>query len=561
MALQTLNIDDRNYDQLLEELKQHIPVSKWTDHHPSDPGIMLLELFAWLGEMALYRMNRVPDTHIEKFLKLIIDPPEPVTVTVELGFVLSDTRSAYFEIPLGIRFATDFKDGERYVFETFQITVIPAPAKSKVSKGTIKVNTRCWKQVIGEEVGKSDGTANQTFPLKHAPVLLDFVNSSAVYKPNPVVHVKREELEGEEWQLKPFLLTEESKAGDAKHFMVDGYENIVRFGDNNYGSIPPPNATITCSYRVMQGKEALIKAGELKHVLDPIPGLEPGETISINGNDDAMSDLYFLEKKEEQVAKGLENFKKPYRLITAEDFEDALMTDFNQLQDLTRENTFNQLPDIARDYDMNTLRERSGEDDFELIVENYFHPDNLPQSLYKICRASALMNREYIESSKQLVQKTGHVTLLVIPEFNPDIPDTQNEIEVPGKLKDKILLFLEKRRLITTKLHIMPAKLKRIRIKIKAVIYKELSTYQMEDTIRKHINDFMDILTGGLDQKGWPAGRSLYKSHLYRLVEGIDGVDYVETLTFSPAADENCIPLGENELPLLQSLDVYLERG
>ena len=40
MALQTINIDDRSYDELVDELKKHIPVPEWTDHNPSDPGLM-----------------------------------------------------------------------------------------------------------------------------------------------------------------------------------------------------------------------------------------------------------------------------------------------------------------------------------------------------------------------------------------------------------------------------------------------------------------------------------------------------------------------------------------
>ena len=31
----------------------------WTDHNVSDPGITVLELFAWLTEAMLYRINRV----------------------------------------------------------------------------------------------------------------------------------------------------------------------------------------------------------------------------------------------------------------------------------------------------------------------------------------------------------------------------------------------------------------------------------------------------------------------------------------------------------------------
>ena len=63
MAIRTPLLDDRSYAQLRDELIARIPVYSpdWTDHQPSDPGITLLELFAYLGENLLYRFNQIPD--------------------------------------------------------------------------------------------------------------------------------------------------------------------------------------------------------------------------------------------------------------------------------------------------------------------------------------------------------------------------------------------------------------------------------------------------------------------------------------------------------------------
>lgn len=66
-------LDDRSYDDLRRELVRRIPVHspEWTDHNPSDPGIALLEVFAWLGENLLYRLNRVPEKAQAEFLNLL----------------------------------------------------------------------------------------------------------------------------------------------------------------------------------------------------------------------------------------------------------------------------------------------------------------------------------------------------------------------------------------------------------------------------------------------------------------------------------------------------------
>ncbi len=70
-------LDDRSWDDLRRELVRRIPVhnAAWTDHNPSDPGIALLEVFAWLGENLLYRLNRVPDKSLLEFLNLLDVPP------------------------------------------------------------------------------------------------------------------------------------------------------------------------------------------------------------------------------------------------------------------------------------------------------------------------------------------------------------------------------------------------------------------------------------------------------------------------------------------------------
>ncbi|MGH3774185.1 MAG: putative baseplate assembly protein [Pseudonocardiaceae bacterium] len=87
MPLRSPILDDRSYAQLRDELIARIPVyaPEWTDHHPSDPGITLIELFAFLGENLLYRFNQIPDATKVGFLELLdipVRPAVPATGTV-----------------------------------------------------------------------------------------------------------------------------------------------------------------------------------------------------------------------------------------------------------------------------------------------------------------------------------------------------------------------------------------------------------------------------------------------------------------------------------------------
>jgi hypothetical protein len=73
MAVPQFNLDDRTFDQLAGEgralIARYFPA--WTDYNPSDPGITLLELFAYLAEAAIYQINRVPERSLERFAGLI----------------------------------------------------------------------------------------------------------------------------------------------------------------------------------------------------------------------------------------------------------------------------------------------------------------------------------------------------------------------------------------------------------------------------------------------------------------------------------------------------------
>jgi hypothetical protein len=76
MPINLPNLDDRRYADLIQEARAMIVgyAPEWTNHNPSDPGITLLELFAYLTEMLLYRLNRVTDANRLAFLKLLNQP-------------------------------------------------------------------------------------------------------------------------------------------------------------------------------------------------------------------------------------------------------------------------------------------------------------------------------------------------------------------------------------------------------------------------------------------------------------------------------------------------------
>jgi hypothetical protein len=76
MPIPLPNLDDRSYADLTAQARALIPSldPAWTNHNPSDPGITLVELLAWLTEMLLFQVNQVPAANTETFLKLLNGP-------------------------------------------------------------------------------------------------------------------------------------------------------------------------------------------------------------------------------------------------------------------------------------------------------------------------------------------------------------------------------------------------------------------------------------------------------------------------------------------------------
>ena len=112
MSLPVPNLDDRRFQDLVDDAKRLVQqrCPEWTDHNVSDPGVTLIEAFAWMTDQLLYRLNRVPDRNYVKFLELIgvrlfpptaarapvtfwLSAPQPETVTIPAGTEVATVRT------------------------------------------------------------------------------------------------------------------------------------------------------------------------------------------------------------------------------------------------------------------------------------------------------------------------------------------------------------------------------------------------------------------------------------------------------------------------------------
>jgi predicted phage baseplate assembly protein len=156
MPLPSPNLDDRRFQDIVDEAKRLIPryCPEWTNHNVSDPGVALVELFAWMSEMVLFRINQVPERLYVHFLNMVgIEPFPPSVARTELTFWLSAVLETPVTVPSGTQVTTTAGIGaspdQAVVFTTTHDLIIAPPelfsAKtSLMSDGTV---TDVWEDL------------------------------------------------------------------------------------------------------------------------------------------------------------------------------------------------------------------------------------------------------------------------------------------------------------------------------------------------------------------------------------------------------------------------------
>lgn len=165
MSLPAPSLDDRTFQQLVDEAKRRIPelAPEWTDHNVSDPGVALIELFAWMTESLLYRLNQVPDRLYVKFLELMgvaLYAPSPAQAL--LTFRLSAPQAEDVRVPAGIEVATlQTAEREAVVFHTRRDLVMRPPTLIAALTGTggqVVTYTDRWDDLRFERQGMATFT-------------------------------------------------------------------------------------------------------------------------------------------------------------------------------------------------------------------------------------------------------------------------------------------------------------------------------------------------------------------------------------------------------------------
>ncbi|MEE8392264.1 MAG: putative baseplate assembly protein [Anaerolineae bacterium] len=137
MSLPAPNLDDLRFQRdLVDEARRRIIhyCPEWTEYNLSDPGITLIELFAWMTELIVYRMNQVPEKNYIKFLELLGMQRQPagsartdLTFWLSISLPISPDNDEPVIVPQGIQvISRRIGEEEEVIFSTDRkLSIVP----------------------------------------------------------------------------------------------------------------------------------------------------------------------------------------------------------------------------------------------------------------------------------------------------------------------------------------------------------------------------------------------------------------------------------------------------
>lgn len=291
-----IDYTSRDYAGIKADLISLIPnyLPEWTSRESSDFGIVMIELFSYMGDILNFYIDRSANeafistaSQKENVMQLAsllsYKPTEATPSTVTLTF--QNSTASPIVVPKGTKVATGANSTattRQIIFETnVEVTV---PAKSGTTNGSVKVKATQGETVVAESVGISTGAINQAFPLSKSPVIPSSVATT---------------VGSVEYTTVDYLI--DYSTGDSVVTTLkdsDGVTYLI-FGDDVSGRIPPKNAPITVTYRVGGGAAGNVPENAISYILtNGTPGLSvknqqistAGDGAATGGADDESVD-------------------------------------------------------------------------------------------------------------------------------------------------------------------------------------------------------------------------------------------------------------------------------
>jgi len=487
MTLQVPNLDDRTFLDLVTAARERIQQScpSWTDLSVHDPGIALVETFAYLTEVMIYRLNQLPEKAYVAFLNLLgVSRHEPSAAWADVVFSRTGTEQGPIRIPAGLRVsAARGADPQPVVFTTTEPMTLAA--------GQTEVTVRMHHcEIVNAEIGKGTGQPGQVFTSPTAPLAstaetLDLLLGVEVPTGSVELGAAAREHGGATYEIWRAVPSFAEVGSQAKVYVVDRSAGVFTFapaldlrrpGDTaavTLAAVPPAGARIRIWGRAGGGPAGNVAAHTLTNLRDPLPNVKVTNPEPARGG-------RAMESLESAMQRGPYEFFAQQRAVTARDFE--------------------------------ILAARSG----------------------AIARA-----RAFTRAAVYSFARPGEIEVVLVPS----VPE---EVRPGGRLPVSVLHAheveearrrteedLERRRSLGTSSRATWARYKAVSIEATVVVRREEDAEAVARRINDRLYQTLSPLPTAQNPTGWAFGEPLRASNVYRLLEQAEpGVRYVDNVRF-----------------------------
>jgi hypothetical protein len=494
MTLPVPHLDDRAFLDLVTEARERIRQScpDWTDLSAHDPGMALLEAFAYLTEVMIYRLNQLPEKAYVAFLNLLgVTRHPPSAAWADVRFTRTGPDRAAVRIPAGTRVAAARgADPRPVVFVTTEPALLPA------GETAVTVRLHHCEPVEAELLGTGTGQPGQVLRAAKAPLTrtaepLDLLLGVEVPTGSVELGAAAREHDGRTFEIWRPVDSFAGLGPQAKAYLVDRASGVVTFapaldlrpadaGPADAGgppvtvaAVPPAGRQIRLWYRSGGGPAGNVAAGTLTSLRDPLPGVRVDNPEPAGGGRD-------LEPLESALARGPYEFFAQQRAVTARDYE--------------------------------ILAAGSG----------------------AVARA-----RAFTRAAVYSFARPGEVEVVLVPYVPEQArPGGRLPVEVlreheVEEARRRVEADLENRRALGTAVRAGWARYKAVSIRARVVVRREEDADAVRRRIHDRLHQTLSPLPTALNPTGWAFGEPLRASNVYRMLEHAEpGVRYVESVRF-----------------------------
>ncbi|MDG4800474.1 putative baseplate assembly protein [Micromonospora sp. WMMD980] len=503
MTLPVPHLDDRAFLDLVTEARDRIRRScpDWTDLSAHDPGMALVEAFAYLTEVMIYRLNQLPEKAYVAFLNLlgaVRHPPAAAWADVRLTRAGADRGAV--RVPAGTRVAAARgADPRPVVFVTTEPVVLPA------GETEVTVRVHHCEPVEAELLGAGTGQPGQTFRAARAPLTrtteaLDLLLGVEVPAGSVELGAAAREYEGRTYEIWRPVDSFAGLGPQAKVYLVDRASGVVTFapaldlrpvadgpdtgpgsapavegaaGATTVAAVPPAGRQVRLWYRCGGGPAGNVAAGVLTSLRDPLPGLKVDNPLPATGGRE-------LESLESVLARGPYEFFAQQRAVTARDFE-ILATGSGAVA-------------RARAFTRAAVYSFARPGEVEVVLVPY-----VPEA----------------------ARPGGRLPVAVLREH--EVEEARRRVETD----------LERRRALGTGVRAGWARYKAVSVRARVVVRREEDVDAVRRRIHDRLHQTLSPLPTPLNPTGWAFGEPLRASNVYRMLEHAEpGVRYVESVRF-----------------------------